>query len=49
LGSHLRHFFLRYELNIRGKMAILERQGEVAMGAEGSDQLYLRLKPPMER
>jgi len=30
-------------------MAMLERQGEVAMGAEGSDQLYLRLKPQMER
>jgi hypothetical protein len=28
-------------LNIRGKVAILERQGEVAMGAENSDQFLL--------
>jgi len=30
-------------------MAILERQGEVAMGAECSDLLYSRLKPSIER
>jgi hypothetical protein len=36
-------------LDIRGKVAILERQGEVVMGAERSDQLYLILKPPMKK
>jgi hypothetical protein len=36
--------FLRYVLNIKGKVVILERGEDVAMGAEDTDQVLLYTK-----